>query len=262
MKTLSLAIASALLIGGSSLAVAGAPVTAHGKQPFELMDKDGNGVVNELEYQAFQEWMQSRIAERRPRRPGDQPLSFQQIDANHDGGITQEELQTAQRERMLQHRTVARQLPSMPFGMMDANRDGQISKEEYDAFQERERSGPIKRVELPTFAEVDADGNGTLIPDEVIGWRRKAMAGQSTGAAHPLFLRADTDGDGKLSTTEYEAFRSGRPDASDEAKGFTKLDKNGDGTLGPDEFGAAYAPVMAPPAPHPVAPGAAAKPAQ
>ncbi len=113
------------------------------------------------------------------------------------------------------------------FTKLDSDGDGQLSKAE------------LLRI-LNRFEEFDRNQNGELDPGELLGFPRGAaqqnnspqnrrpefsQRGQTNG--NRFFLQFDTDDDGKLSRDE--APNRMRQD-------FSRLDKNEDGFLEPDEF--------------------------
>jgi len=75
----------------------------------------------------------------------------------------------------------------------------------------------------PDFSTLDADGNGEVTMEEM------------QASAQGRFEQADTDGDGFLSQAELEAHSKAR--AADRAERMiSRMDKNDDGKLSPDEM--------------------------
>lgn len=78
------------------------------------------------------------------------------------------------------------------------------------------------------LARLDTDGDGAITKDEVEAVRQAR------------FAEADTDGDGQLTRAELEAFGEMRRETRKMRRrdaAFETMDANGDGTIGPDEFG-------------------------
>ncbi len=92
----------------------------------------------------------------------------------------------------------------------DTNGDGQVT------FAEAKTAFPNMTQEK--FNKLDRNGDGNLSREDV------------KGAVKDRFEKADTDGDGKLSVSEAKA---AFPRMTDER--FKRLDRNGDGFLGPED---------------------------
>lgn len=114
--------------------------------------------------------------------PGGPRASFEQLDANSDGAITQAEIGA--------HRTAR-------LAAADANGDGSITREE---LLEQMRSGADDRMTRRVdrmFDRLDADNDGALSATEI--------AEASKGRGGRGFSRIDADGDGAISKAEFEA---------------------------------------------------------
>ena len=118
-------------------------------------------------------------------------LSFDDLDANHDGKITRDEFRDAQEK-------IAQRM----FAKFDLNHDGQISREEFDKAKlnvggqnSDEQEHP--RSFGPAFAALDKDGSGTISRDEFMN----AMLDQ----AMKRFDRMDKNGDGVITRDEMES---------------------------------------------------------
>lgn len=121
------------------------------------------------------------------------------LDANGDGSVTLEELQTSRLDAIRQR-----------FAALDADGDGNVTLEEFQA-------GPLAALQH-RFAALDADRDGRLSAAEL---------GDRTSRRRS---RIDTDGDGAWSFAELQAVR---PDLTVER--FNELDHNGDGLITRDE---------------------------
>ena len=80
----------------------------------------------------------------------------------------------------------------------------------------------------PRLEAIDTDGDGNVTRAEVDAHRAET------------FARADADGDGAVSFTEMESFRESeraRHRAERAQRRFEMMDADGDGVIGPDEFG-------------------------
>jgi len=113
---------------------------------------------------------------------------FNQLDANHDGKVTKEEL-AAELQRELQMATtrIAQQLQAK-FKQMDTNHDGQLSLQEFMAVQpglhpnetpeqmmqrlDLNHDGKLtadefRAPEIAKFNRIDANHDGVVTPDEI-----------------------------------------------------------------------------------------------
>ncbi len=116
-----------------------------------------------------------------PRGP---QFTFEEVDANADGKLTQDE--------MADHRRAQ-------FMKMDSDGNGQVSEAE---MREGMAAKATKRVEKRIshmMKNHDADGDGQLSPDEI---KPKRMG--------KMFDRVDTDGDGAISRAEFDEMKAMR----------------------------------------------------
>jgi hypothetical protein len=117
---------------------------ARGPIPFSVYDQDGNGLVNEAEFNAVRaERMAQRAAEGKPMRNAANAPAFADFDANGDGNLTNEELLAGQQRQMGQR--------GMGQGMGQGIGKG---------------PGQGNCMNMPTFADIDSDGSGAISPDE------------------------------------------------------------------------------------------------
>lgn len=134
---------------------------------------------------------------------------FAKLDANKDGFVTKEEIETGRRamhEQMADH---MKERASSMFDRMDADHDGNISRSEFD----RAHSAMAGHM----------------------GDKRMKMRGMHGGMAEHLFAAADSNNDGRLSQQEATAAAAAH---------FDKVDANHDGTITPDEMRAAHKAMM------------------
>lgn len=111
------------------------------------------------------------------------------------------------------------------------------------------------------FDRIDADGDGLIT-------RAEAKAYRIGGKGRRFFKKVDTDGDGRISRDEAERYRTGRFETADLDRDgavskaemiaaatrsateraerlFARMDANGDGRVGADEYDAMTAPRLA-----------------
>lgn len=115
---------------------------------------------------------------------------FNQIDANHDGKLSKEELAAElQRELQMANARIAQQLQAK-FKQLDTNHDGQLSLQEFMAIQPSIRSSETPDQMLQ---RLDTNHDGKLSADE---FRAPELA---------KFNRLDTNHDGVVTPAEIQA---------------------------------------------------------
>jgi Ca2+-binding EF-hand superfamily protein len=198
-----LALLSCVAIGLAAPALAQGPDGPGGL--FKTADTNKDGVVDQGEFQASRDkW-------------------FADLDANKDGFVTADELKAfgdkmhaewakkhadASGTAKPQDGDRAGRFAERLLQRVDTDKDGRISKAEFDA----EGTAMFKRL--------DNNSDGKIAGDEM-------PAHRSGNFSQVMFKRIDADNDGKATKAEFEA-------AAD--KMFQQMDKNGDGTVTPDEM--------------------------
>jgi len=115
------------------------------------------------------------------------PASFQELDADGSGEVTQAEMQA--------YREAQR-------AAIDTNGDGGLSKEEMLAAAEARNAERAERRIDRMIERMDANSDGVLQFDE--------MPQRGADRAAERFARVDTDGSGGLSEAEFEAAKEAR----------------------------------------------------
>jgi len=117
--------------------------------------------------------------------------SFEDMDTNKDGKITQDEIQAGQDKRIEER-----------FARFDKNSDGVITKDE---IPEMPANSPRARF-MPDMSKLDKNGDGKISKEE--------FAEMNKDGAKEMFTRLDKNGDGAITKEEMEAaraqFRQGR----------------------------------------------------
>ena len=141
MKTLTLLAAAGLL--GATLGAQAAPEGRHGgMERLHQADTNGDGMISRDEAAAL-----PRIAKH-----------FDEIDANHDGQVTADEL-----------RAFHQSLRAAHWKKLDTDGDGRISRAEAQA-------GAPRLAEH--FDQLDANKDGFLTPDELAAAHRRHRSAQ------------------------------------------------------------------------------------
>ena len=112
---------------------------------------------------------------------GGQHFKFEEVDANSDGKLTQDEMIAHMQAR---------------FSASDANNDGQVSEDELRAHMESEMRKKIDRRVSRMMLHHDDNEDGMLNMDEM---KPKRMG--------KMMKRMDADGDGAISKAEFEAMK-------------------------------------------------------
>ncbi|HYX47727.1 MAG TPA: EF-hand domain-containing protein [Sphingomicrobium sp.] len=165
---------------------------------------------------------------------------FARLDTNHDGFITQAEIDALQAQRAQRMEQRAQRFdPSKVFDRLDLNHDGQITIAEAQAARSQHsesKGGKPAKASANAFsglfarADTNKDGVITKAEFDAMGQQMKArmeQAGMARGhMGARLFETADTNKDGRVSLAEMQAMALSR---------FDKFDLNHDGALTPDE---------------------------
>jgi Ca2+-binding EF-hand superfamily protein len=169
---------------------------------------------------------------------------FARVDANHDGFVTQDELEaSAQAMRARMSQGMAQHAAKM-FDRLDTNHDGVVTQAEFDAVMAKSPHAADSRRHAPTWdrlaSRFDTNHDGQISRaefDAVRAQREQQMA--SGGGAHmhragfaaQMFAKADLNHDGRVSM--QEATQAAQ-------QWFDSADANHDGTLSPDEMRAMH----------------------
>ncbi len=160
---------------------------ARGPIPFNVYDKDGNGLISEAEFNGVRaERMSQRAADGMPMRNAGNAPMFSAFDRNSDGQLTQEELQAGQQAQMGQRSGKGpgggmgpgMNMPS--YSEYDLDGNGAISEKEfYEArskrISERAQQGyPMRNIgNAPSFADVDSNEDGNISEEEFAAHQRQ-----------------------------------------------------------------------------------------
>ena len=112
-------------------------------------------------------------------------VSFSDLDADGDGQLTQEELNSAKQVWL---------------SMNDSDGDGSLSKEELQAAITKMMSEAVQNKIDHAFERMDDNGDGLISADE--------MGGMKGGERR--FSRIDSDGDGMISESEFNTAKDKR----------------------------------------------------
>jgi Ca2+-binding EF-hand superfamily protein len=176
---------------------------------FDLMDRDGDGILNESELRAYLNQVHVRHVKMLACRPAivfskDGRELFDWLDQNGDGRLSVRELREAERLPQRLDATGPLTRDSLPRNVRIGIGLGHASLSPYGGNlvvlpAERELlsagAGPI------WFRKMDRNRDGDLSPDEFLG-------------APPAFRRLDTDADGLISPDEAEQASPSRPTVS------------------------------------------------
>ncbi|HOS42678.1 MAG TPA: EF-hand domain-containing protein, partial [Armatimonadota bacterium] len=225
-----ISLAEALAYSGKGGAAPDAQDTSL-EQQFRLADRDGDGKLTPQEF--------------------NNPALFAKADVNRDGFVTLAELRQAVTPGAQQSPTAEeqRRANEQKFREMDKNGDGKLSPAEFPYPGE--------------FAAWDRNGDGVVSWEEIFGDAAAKGGDQDPLSPERQFKLADTNADGKLSPAEFpkpdlfaqmdankDGFvtweeakahlaKSSTGNAMTAEQRMKVYDRNGDGKLSPEEFGAA-----------------------
>ena len=167
---------------------------------------------------------------------------FARLDANHDGFVTQDEVQaSSQKMRDMMTQRMGNGGSKM-FDRLDANRDGVVTQAEFDSAMANRPQRAGSHRPAPTWerfaARFDSNHDGQISRAEFeSGHAQRHMA--ENGKPHPhragfaaqMFAMADVNHDGRVSL--QEAIQTAQ-------NWFDTADSNHDGVLSPDEMRAMH----------------------
>jgi Ca2+-binding EF-hand superfamily protein len=195
------------------------------KEQYRDLDHDGDGKVTRqdlnLDKDAFARKDANgdgRISRREFRADFNRENSFENLDADQDGGLSPEEMSKLQRFDSRNY---------------DLNDDGMVDSSEFVASRKAEMNG-ARRARINTMLEglegedlakmaekFDADGDGKVTTDEVLTGRREARENRRSGLSRETFKALAGDNNG-ISVSDNKQYR--------------KYDTNGDGCVSKAEF--------------------------
>ena len=162
--------------------------------------------------------------------------TFARLDTNHDGYITEAEVEAVDAARAQKRQARAQKFdPSKIFDRLDRDHDGKISVAEAAAGRGNRKSATAAQPQATGFtgmfarADSNKDGVVTRAEFESTGERLRARMqhlAAARGGASRLFANADTNRDGRISEAELE---------QDALAKFDRMDLNHDGTVTAEE---------------------------
>lgn len=155
----------------------------HGPAPFSDFDMDENGFISEEEFYSVREQrMAARAAEGKKMRCAASAPSFSDLDADGDGQLNREELETGQK---------AHHAKCQKHGQAHGHDEG------------------MKR-NMPAFSDFDLDGDGVISESELNEGHAKKMSEMAAqgrkmknAGNEPGFSAIDTNDDGAISPQEF-----------------------------------------------------------
>ena len=160
--------------------------------------------------------------------------TFARLDTNHDGYITEAEVQAVDAARAQKRQARAQRFdPSKIFDRLDRDHDGKITVAEAAARRgHRAQPGRAQATGFTgMFARADSNKDGVVTraefesTGEQLRTRMQHLAA-ARGGTSGLFANADANKDGRISKDELE---------QDALARFDRMDLNHDGTVTPDE---------------------------
>jgi Ca2+-binding EF-hand superfamily protein len=171
---------------------------------------------------------------------------FSILDANGDGSVAKDELNTALTAAKDSDSSLTIDIEEL-FSQLDANADGSIDKQETAALAPPPphggHGGPGGPNPEEQFSQLDSDGNGSVALTEL-----SSALGVSSDSSEltSLFGELDSEADGVLSAQETAALAPPPPpppaqlQAEDSEQLFSALDSDSNGSISKDELGSLF----------------------
>lgn len=129
---------------------------------------------------------------------------------------------------------------------LDANSDGAVDQDELNSALSQKTDDGLLVSLSENFADLDSDASGSLSSEEMAAMAPPPPPPRDQAAnaelADTLISALDSDGDGTLSSDELASGLSSAGSTADSTAVFSALDKNQDGTVSKDELAASFAP--------------------
>nr|WP_180202716.1 EF-hand domain-containing protein [Pseudomonas sp. SbOxS1]NYU02226.1 histidine kinase [Pseudomonas sp. SbOxS1] len=129
---------------------------------------------------------------------------------------------------------------------LDANSDGAVDQDELNSALSQKTDDGLLVSLSENFADLDSDASGSLSSEEMAAMAPPPPPPRDPAAdselADTLIKALDSDGDGTLSSDELDSGLSSIGSTADSTAIFSALDKNQDGTVSKDELAASFAP--------------------
>lgn len=178
---------------------------------YNVADKDQDGYISQSEFSAFETEQGTASA---GGAGMSEPVSFDSLDVNKDGSLTQDEVQS--------HPELSQQ-----YTTADQDQDGMISQSEFSAFESKP-AGQAGQQQSRSFDQLDSNKDGWLSKQEYETGMSGAMGAGSQAVS---FQSLDVNKDGSISKSEANS----DPTISQQ---FTSIDKDKNGTISQSEFSA------------------------
>ena len=129
---------------------------------------------------------------------------------------------------------------------LDANSDGAVNQDELDSALSQKTDDGLLVSLSENFADLDSDDSGSLSSEEMAAMAPPPPPPRDQAAdtelADTLISALDSDGDGTLSSDELGSDLNSAGSTADSTQVFSALDTNQDGTVSKDELAASFAP--------------------
>merc|ERR1719420_287466 len=216
---------------------------------YNSMDKDGDGVVGEDEFQNSVGVDEDEVQDRMLDEFGNADEALKAADKNGDGQVTEEELQEVMEKKLGLTPENAKKAAKKMMKKMDPDGDGKVSGDDFKDATKAKADDLADRIEEKmgsaneAMKKWDKDGDGELTKDEFLKGAKEM--GISPEAAEDMWKKQDKDGDGKMNAEDFaKSFGLGPDEVMERCfqyygnpqKAFDEMDKNKDGLLSPLEW--------------------------
>ncbi|WP_440873683.1 EF-hand domain-containing protein [Thalassotalea sp. PLHSN55] len=195
MKKLTFAIPLvALALLTWSITTTAENLPQRGPIPFDVYDKNGDGLISETEFMEIRaERISQKASDKRSMRGATGAPSFSAFDSDNNGSLTKQELEAGQKKQQ------------------EKRKNKKQNKSLNKSLNKGQKQGKMMSNKMPSFSTFDLNSDGKIVEQEFNELRsqkisEKAAQGKQMKniADAPSFADIDKNSDGEIDKTEFK----------------------------------------------------------